>query len=261
MPHGFRFELSNYRVFNIDFDVRTTNNRKLEHTEKYIIRKKTKQPIFFRDITLQTGERYGFIEDLTDYIRITEPGAYLVTALFYPDLNAGVDQTPLRSNTLHLTVRPPEEEPELKTIQDYEKMAVLQRESLPPDEVVSSTIQARQRSQWDKFFLYLDLESLLRRNPTRERQYLSLSEEEQRQMLQEYKEDLKNERVEGDIVVIPSDFSIMKTTYTPTEGKVIVREEFQYQNYTEIKQYTYYVRRRDQVWFIYDYEVENLGTE
>jgi len=260
-PAPFRFELSDYRVFNIDFDVRTLDNQKLPHTEKFIIRKNTNQPIFFRQVTLETGERYGFIEDLTDYVQIEEPGAYKVTTLFFPELNAGTEQTVLRSNTLELTVRPPEEKPDLKTIQDYEKMAQLQRRSLSPDEVVSYTIEARQQSEWEKFFLYLDLESLLRRNPAREREYLRLSEEDRRDMLQEYKDQLKNERVDGDIVVIPQDFSIIKTTYTPTEGTVKVRMEFEYPNYTEIKEYTYYVRRRDDVWFIYDYEVRNLGTE
>lgn len=260
-PSPFRFELSDYRVFNIDFDLRTEDNRQLPHTERFKTRKNTNQPVFFRTVTLETGERYGFIEDVTDYIKIDSPGAYYLNTLFYPTLDGSGEITPLRSNTLQLTIRPLEEKPELETEKDYETMAELKRQSLSPDEVVSFTLRARQRSQWDRFFLYLDVESLLRRNQTRERRFLRLSEEEQRVMLQNYRDQLKAQTVDGDIVVVPQDFRIIKTTYTPTEGTVKAELEFEYPEYTEIKEYTYYVRFRNDVWFIYDYEVRNVGTK
>ena len=69
------------------------------------------------------------------------------------------------------------------------------------------------------------------------------------------------ERIDTDIVAIPEKFEIKKTTYSQTEGKVIVIEWFKNQNFREKKEYTYYVQQRDGIWRIYDYDVNNLGTE
>jgi hypothetical protein len=52
-----------------------------------------------------------------------------------------------------------------------------------------------------------------------------------------------------------------RTIYSQTEGTVTVLEWFPYDAFTEKKRYTYYVRQRDGIWQIYDYTVENLGTE
>ena len=46
-----------------------------------------------------------------------------------------------------------------------------------------------------------------------------------------------------------------------TEGTVKVIEWFKNDNFMERKRYTYYVRQRDGIWQIYDYTVDNLGTE
>ena len=63
------------------------------------------------------------------------------------------------------------------------------------------------------------------------------------------------------IVAIPSKFYIETTTYSQTEGTVKVLEWFKNDKYQERKRYTYYVRQRDGIWQIYDYTVDNLGTE
>ena len=68
-------------------------------------------------------------------------------------------------------------------------------------------------------------------------------------------------RIENDIIAIPEKFQIEKTTYTPTEGNVVVTEWFKYPNYHEKKSYTYKVRQKEGIWIIYDYTVVNLGTE
>jgi hypothetical protein len=42
---------------------------------------------------------------------------------------------------------------------------------------------------------------------------------------------------------------------------VVVLEKFRTGTYVERKRYTYYLHRRDDVWTISDYTVQNLGTE
>ena len=61
--------------------------------------------------------------------------------------------------------------------------------------------------------------------------------------------------------MLPSDFKIERTTYNDTEAEVKVIEWFSYSNFKEKKRYTYSLSSRDGVWTVYDYVVENLGTE
>ncbi|GAB1484365.1 hypothetical protein MASR2M78_31830 [Treponema sp.] len=80
-------------------------------------------------------------------------------------------------------------------------------------------------------------------------------------MLNRYRADLRSAVVDGDIATIPIEFKVEKTSYGAEEGSVIVEEKFRFGTYTERKRYTYYLRRRDDTWLIYDYSVLNLGTE
>ena len=258
----YHFELADNRIYNISFEVRTLTNEALPQSQQLIIERSSNQRVFFRNVTIGPSEQFSFYEDLSSYVDITRPGAYVVQATFYPEINVpGISQTGIASNQLSLSIRPSMREMTLPTAEDAVEMARLQKVSLPPDEVVSYTLRARQRSQWDKFFLYLDVESLLTNDPARRRRYLQLSEDDRMEMLQDYRDQLRNEQVDGDIIVIPDDFDVIKTEYTPEEATVQVIERFQYPGYVERKHYTYYLKKRDNVWFIYDYSVRNLGTE
>lgn len=258
----YHFELADNRIYNISFDVRTLTNEPLPQSQQLIIERSSNQRVFFRNVTIGPSEQFSFYEDLSDYVDIIRPGAYVVQATFYPEINVpGVSPVGIVSNNLSLSVRPSMREMTLPTSEDAVQMARLQKVSLPPDEVVSYTLRARQRSQWEKFFLYLDVESLLKNDPARRRRFLQLSQEERMEMLNNYKQQLRNEQVDGDIIVIPDEFEVIKTEYTPEEATVQVIERFQYPGYVERKHYTYYLKKRDNVWFIYDYSVRNLGTE
>ncbi len=257
----YRFNLADRRIFTLDFEAVTMSNRMLPHAANFTIQRGSNQPVFFREVSIAPGEEFAFIEDLTGYVEIGEPGAYVVSARFYPDLATGNSPDFIASNRLTLSIRPGASENALEGAIDEETGAVLRREALPPDQVVAYTLRARQKSQWDKFFLYLDIESLLNRDPARQREYTRYSEERRRRMIEEFRENLKQERVDTDIIQIPASFEIIRTAYTPSEGSVQVVQRFRYPDYTEIKEYTYHLRLRDTVWYIYNYEVRNLGTE
>jgi hypothetical protein len=144
---------------------------------------------------------------------------------------------------------------------DVETNAVLVREKLAPDQVVEYLITARQKSQWEKFFLYLDLEAMITRDAPRQRKWLAEGEEGRRRMLDQYRLELQNTVTDGDIATIPTEFSIERTLYNNLEGTVTVLEKFRTGNYTERKRYTYYLHRKDDIWTVIDYSVINLGTE
>jgi hypothetical protein len=169
----------------------------------------------------------------------------------------------LESNRLNLNIRPPAiPGPDgIPLEMDVETNAVLVRERLAPDQVVEYMLTARQKSQWEKFFLYLDLEAMIVRDGVRQRQWLAEGEEGRRRMIAQYRRELQNAVFDGDIAVIPDEFIMERTQYNSTEGTVTVLEKFKSLNFTELKRYTYYLRQKDTIWTIVNYSVINLGTE
>lgn len=258
----YRFKLADRRLFSMDFDVRTLDNSRVEREEEFTMRRASDQARFYREITLGPGEEYRFDERLDRYYRIPGPGTYIVTGEFYPELFSRSDSESITTNRLTLSVRPsPAGVPEVEARIAEDTQEILERQEIPPDEVVSGTIRARQQEHWNRFFLYLDLEGLLRTDPERERQYTRLSESERREEREEYREQLQQQEIDDDIVTRPDDFEIVETRYTQNEATVVTEQRFGFPGFTEVKEYTYLLERRDDVWIIYDYTVENLGTE
>jgi len=267
-PLTYRFKLADERVFSLDFDVRTVSNRILEPAD-VLVRKRTQyQQIFFREIAVEPGESFSFVEDLRDYVKISNAGSFVVQARVYPELfRFGTDvallqPVALESQRLNLSIWPP-----LATTaegipleMDVATGAVLVRERLAPDQVVEYMITARQQSQWEKFYLYLDLEEMLKQDAARQRIWLSESEEGRNRMVKQFMQELRNPSTDG-ISVIPTSYTIEETRYNNFEGTVVVLEKFKNLSFTEVKRYTYYMHFKDNVWTIRGYSVTNLGTE
>ncbi|GHU08007.1 hypothetical protein FACS1894151_03220 [Spirochaetia bacterium] len=272
-PATYRFKLADERAFTVDFDIRTLANRTVESSDVLIRKRTASSQVFFREVTVESGESFSFVEDLRDYAKLLDAGSFVVQARIYPELfraESGSalrrvisDQAPLLSNRLSLTMRPPVLiGPNGTPLEmDRDTNAPLLREKISPDQVVEYTITARQKEQWEKFFLYIDLESMIARDGSRQRQWQNESEEGRRRMMARYRTDLQSSLVDGDIATIPTEFTIERTTYDSEEGTVTVLEKFRGAYYTERKRYTYYLRHRDGVWTIVNYTVVNLGTE
>jgi hypothetical protein len=272
-PSTYRFRMAEDRAFSIDFEVRTMTNLKVKPAELLVRRRSTSQQVFFREIAVESGESFSFVEDLRNFVDLRQSGSYVVQARIYPDLLRGVtagpvsmgeSEAPLESNRLSLNIRPPALPVlpgSVPVALDVETNANLVREKLPPDQVVSYILTARQKSQWEKFFLYLDLEAMITRDAQRRRRWVAESEEGRRRMEARYRAELETAVVDGDIATIPMEFQIERTSYGASEGTVSVLEKFKTGNYIERKRYTYYLQLRDDVWTIVDYTVLNLGTE
>jgi hypothetical protein len=258
----YRFKVSPARVFNLDFEVRTLSNETIEHADEFIIEKNSDQPILYREYSLEPGERYAVVEDLTRYVSIEKPGIYVVKGLYHPELNVTTDSESIVSNTLMLSVQPGTSEAGPTVIIDRDTGEPLRQVVMPPDEVVDYMLKARQKGDWDKFFLYIDLEGLYLRDRGREESYKRrMSDAERRAALQAYRATLTQATTSDEFLLIPHEFEIIKTSYTPDSASVLVIEKFAYPDYTEIKQYTYYLTRRDRIWVLNNYELTNLGTE
>lgn len=255
-----RFKLADDRMFSVDFKAFNVKNNQLPQQENLLRKRTTSQTVYFREISLETGEEYSFVENLKDYVVITDPGIYYFDVQFFPELYKSKNNFVV-SNRLTLDIRPSPDVAVSVLATDTKTTAILVPEQLSPDKVVEQTIIARQRSLWDQYFLYMDIEQMLLRDSVRERKYRTASADARNRMILNYKMDLMQSRIDTDIVAIPESFSIEKTTYNQTEGSVIVIETFKYDTFKEIKRYEYFVRQRDGIWQIYNYRVENLGTE
>ncbi len=257
----YRFKVSPTRVFNLDFEVRTLSNEVLEHPQEFIIERNSDQPVLYREYSLEPGERYAVVEDVTRYISINRPGVFMVRAMYYPELSIGHTDMSLVSNTLTLSIRPGSSDAGPEVVIDRETGEPLERVSMPPDEVIEYMLRARQMGDWDKFFLYIDLEALYTQDRAREERYRRMSDTERRAALASYRQSLMQETTPDDFILTPTEFEVIKTTYTPTDATVIVVERFAYPDFTEIREYTYYLKRRDTIWFVTNYEIRNMGTE
>jgi len=265
----FRFKMAENRAFNFDFEVTTPTNLLLDHSQSFSRARTSNRPVLYREISLEPGDKFGLVVSLEDFVQISKAGLYTVQAAFYPELylpgpvadQSSLSKPSLQSNSLMLSIRPEIVFEQERAMIEAETGKLIQRQPLPPDEVVGYMLNARQRSQWEKFFLYLDLPQLYRKNPGRAEAYRRMSEENRLAAIERYREQLRAESVDVDILLIPVEFQIERTTYTPLEAEVAVIERFQYRDYAEVKRYTYYLERRDTIWLITDYDIVNLGTE
>lgn len=258
-PDPYLFELAGNKVFNLEVEVSNLYNEELPASEKYIREKTSNQQVYYREIRLLPGEQFSFTFDLSQFTEIRKPGIYFIQASFSPHLG---QQVSLDSNTLTIHLYPTQQQAEsAEAAMDMEKEEVLQKYQLPPDQVVEYTLHARQREEWEKFFLYLDVEELMLQNPLKKAQYRRSPEERRLQMVSEYRELLQNEVVDEDILLKPSDFQILKTEYTPEAAEVLVTEEFQYPDFTEKRRYVYYLHRPEGFWIIHKYQVMGQETQ
>jgi hypothetical protein len=259
--HTYRFKLADDRVYSLSFEARTPTNRLLELSDGYKVAMSRSGPVFYRELAIKPGEQYSFREDLSRFVRVDEPGNYSVQASFFPELSTSAAASPIPSNVLGLSVRPSPGIPPASEAIRAATGEALKAQAIPPDEVVRRTIVARQKSQWNEFFLYLDLESLLARDQDRKRQYDAESDEGRRRMIERFRADLQTSVVDNDIVVQPYYFEVLETRYTDSKGFVAVLEKFQSGQLRLVKEYRYVLQRRDEVWQIVDYTVFNKGTE
>lgn len=256
-----RFKLADDRMFSLDFYAFTIKNTTLPVTKDLTIKRSTNQTVYFRELAIEPGETYSFVENVKDYIQIDEPSVYYLEMRFYPELYKA-RTIEIASNRLSLDIRPAPSASSSSVLPVESKTtALLKPEAISPDKVVEQTITARQKSLWDQYFLYMDIEQMMVRNSEVNRKYKNASADERNRMLQSYKADLMQSRIDYDIVSIPERFEIESTSYSQTDGSVSVIEWFRYPTFSEKKRYIYKLRQRDGIWQIYDYSVTNLGTE
>ncbi|GHU48826.1 hypothetical protein FACS1894200_06610 [Spirochaetia bacterium] len=273
-PGTFRFKLAEDRVFSVDFDVRNMKNRAVDLSEGLIKRRSQKQQVFFREISVETGESFSFVEDVRDFASLAEPGSFVMQARIFPELfrpdAVGIERTgaapeavpSILSNRLTLNLRPPHvrDDNGVLVMMDEQTNLPLLPESLSPDRVVEYFLIARQNEHWEKFFLYLDLEALYTRDASRKRQYARETAETRRATLMEYRQNIQSGFTDREFSNVPINFTIEKTEYNANVGRVYVAQQFKPGSYIEQMRYVYTLNRKDAIWTIVDYAVYNFAA-
>ncbi len=257
----YRFKLAENRLFNVDLDVRSLNNQALQPARQFTTERTSNQLLFYRDVALEPGEEFSFVENLSDYVDLVDSGVFVVRGRFYPELLEG-QEVLISSNTLSLTVQPDLRGQELIQARiDEQTGELIAREELSPDQVVDYTLSGLQSGSWNRFFLYIDAEGLLISNPARERSFLRLTETGRRERIAQFRDELEEQLEDPQLSAVPNSYEMVRTTYNANEATVIMDLSFDFITFQELKRYTYFLRRQNGVWYIYDYAVTNLTTE
>ncbi len=248
------------KKFSFDFHIVTMQNRQIEHSSEYINSYHRVQAIFKSHIRIAPGEGYIFKARLNDYYDLNISGQYFINCFYFPELRLSNSmENALGSNQLSLNIRPSKIQD--KSIEENEAIEKekkdLKLEKKSPDEIIDYVLKARQKKEWEKFFLYIDLENLILTNNEFKQRFLRTDIEKKKEIISEYKEYLKQDKIDG-ISFIPTDFEILRTEYSKGRAKVEVLEYFIYQKYEEKKYYTYYLYLKDNIWFVTSYEVLNF---
>ncbi|MCL2519574.1 MAG: hypothetical protein FWE37_01025 [Spirochaetaceae bacterium] len=272
----FLFQLADEPFFNVDIMVLTLTNQQLRPSEIFMRRTRSNEtrPVLYRLKSLRSGEEHSFEVSLRDFVDISQPGNYIIRVSFRPQaglaaaavanpiVNYTLQADALQANSLSLTIRPFMPGRTFIDSLDSEIPEILQQQNLPPDEIMNFTLQARQLEQWDRFFLYIDLEQLFLRNIDRARRYQFAAVEVRAQMLADFRAELMAVTTEMDLSTIPYEFTILSTFFTPTNAVVTTRQVYRQRQFNEVREFRWFLRRGDNgIWLIYDYEVTNLGTE
>lgn len=263
---NFSFQTADPKHFNTRIILKDLTGRELKDKYKFTRETSSVQHVYYRNMTIQPGEVFAFNIFLDDVIDIAEPGLYFIQLEFFPGI-AGISE-PVKSNIIDLSLRPNLGASDVQKLIDYETGEILRRERKAPDEVVEYTINALQKSEFEKYFLYLDLESIMLKSQDRRERYIRLSAAERKKLADDYRQYLimemqKDARTAGADAIIyrPFTYNIIKTWYTGENAEVIVMQKFRYEQLVEVKEYTYRLKKSDGIWLIHDYTVINKGTE
>ncbi|MBP5450552.1 MAG: hypothetical protein J6Y01_10615 [Spirochaetales bacterium] len=253
--------IANDKKYSFNFRMMTMQNKVVPYKKDYLIAFNRIQPVFFNTLKLGPNEGYSYVVPLNEFFDIT-PGQYLVFADFYPNLKKNDNKAfAMVSNRLTVNIREKESGTttiaELRRAEQGERLHV---EVLSPDDIVRFMLKSRMNQQWDRFFLYLDLEKLILLNNVFAASYKRADVSKKQELIEEFKEYLKQNTIDT-ISYLPHNFRVVRTEYTEGRAKVEVEVEFKYIDYIEKKYYTYFFSKKGNIWYIDSYEVMNLGAK
>lgn len=247
--------------YSFDFELTSLQNKQQKHSAEYSNFFNRVQPVFHSVVRLDENEGYTYRVLLNDYFDMNITGQYILRCIYYPEMKLGktCNEQIIKSNSITLNIRPTDSDERIIQEQiaaEHEKFLVMERKA--PDEVVDYMLRARINGEWEKFFLYIDLDKMICSDITFGKRYKKADSDKQQEILKEYKEYLKKDKI-NEISYLPCKFEIIKTEYTAGSGKVDAFVMFKEHDYIDKKYYTYYLKKQDDKWKITNYTVSNTS--
>jgi hypothetical protein len=265
--HGFTpflFHDADIKLFTYDFQVRTRENRAIEHSRRYQVDFHQHQPVLYKEVTLKHNEVYAVRIDISRWFDLNRAGEYVIRGVFYPMLNTGsvADERILSSNHLDLRLNPPYSE-EVRRREQQDELARLQAEDLPPYQVVETMLKALQEKAFETFFLYVRFDRFVQQFDNSWERYQASRDVDKPAVIQEFKEYLRGRNQlepKPFSEFIPADFQVLRTVidHQERDAEVTVLETFRYWSLVEQKRYTYHLHRYGNLWMLVSYSVQNL---
>lgn len=247
--------------YSFDFELTSLQNKQQKHSAEYSNFFNRVQPVFHSVVRLEENEGYTYRILLNDYFDMNITGQYILKCVYYPEmkLSNSVNNTVVKSNSITLNILPTNSDEyfiQEQIAAEQEKSLVMEKKA--PDEVVDYMLKARINGEWEKFFLYIDLDKMISADITFGKRYKKADSDKQQEILREYKEYLKKDKI-NEISYLPCQFEIIKTEYTAGSGKVDAFVMFKEHDYIDKKYYTYFLKKQDDKWKITNYTVSNTS--
>jgi hypothetical protein len=243
-----------YKLLN--FEIKILNLKNAEILEKLnpdITELKNQNPYLFipKELELYPDEIYKVELNLNEYYKIEESGRYKITVSFKPYIDN--ENIKFNSNPIYLNILPTE-----RQRMEQEIVLALKKEeeakSYTPYSLIKFLLDSKIKGDWNNYFLYQNLDSIILKYPKFSEKYLKASDEMKKDIIEEFKkyeiERPDNKIEEYSIEEIKESFKELKAT---VRCKIKYKKPAVFQNYV----YEFYLVKKGNKWFVQDFEVIN----
>lgn len=247
--NNYFFQIANDISYNFNFIIISSDGEQLDYKEEYILRRRSIDKIFTKEIMLSPNESYSIEIDINEWFDFKKDGSYFIQAIFYPYIDSS--ERIISQNVLKLNLKPRvegESQAVKKVFQTEVERTKLK--DIPPYKIVELHLKARQRREWNEFFLYIDFDSFIMNYPSYRDKYKYASESSRINIIEDFKNYLIS-TFYNDLLY----FEIRRVLIEFDKCKIDVYLEFSYKSFIEKYQAEYYLRLKDQTWLITGYEI------
>ncbi len=258
-----KFMISPYKLNNIKIMINNLQNGEFleERYSKVVEDNKLheKRPEFFEfyETVLYSDEIYKFKINLPEYFEFKDRGRYKITLHYdtFPE-----DTKPHKkfiSNSLYLVLKEPILVEDYKELIMYLKKKEEERVYIP-EGTIKFMLDAYRQGNWEHYFLYLDLDTVILRYDKFKDKYNKASNVMKKEIIEEFKEWAKNrkEKVIEEYKILTVDHSYEKKTCVVT-CKVKYKKPALYRTYF----YEYSLHQEGIKWILDDIDVISYSKE
>jgi len=247
-------EVSDVYSLNFDFVLYTLNGKLVEKSMNYYEKKERaiqnlKSP---RKETLFPDEQYGQTITLNEYYDDLEPGRYILEPIFFPLTNMADTYPSVYGKKIQIRIVPIPYEENVAEVEDG--VSTDAYKPLPPYETVDFILNAKLKGNWEAFFAYIDLSSIITLYSDWNERLNKLPKSKRYKLLEEFKKYLIA-NFEQDMI----DYDVVRESREKNNSIVIAEIYKGKKRVTFTSRYTFSLEKRNEYWIVVSYSMVNLG--